>query len=388
MSSTPQQPSARIGLDGRYLDAHHPGIGRYVFELARRLPQALGALPGAPSLSVLVREGNNGRFDLELLRRAGATLIPSRERPRGMRAPLRLGRLVRGLDVDLWHAPFFATSLGAPAPKVVTIYDTIGLLDPSYLESRWRRFVYRLLLRAALARTTAVITLSEAAARDVTDRLGVPRRRISVTPAGVDQAFRPASADAVSSLRQRLSLPERFTLYLGTDRPHKNLDRLCHAWRLVRAADPGTERHLVLAGFPRQTATTADRGDTRSGIRTLGRVEERDLPTLLSAAELFVLPSLTEGFGLPAIEAMACATPVACADAGSLAEVTGPAAARFDPQDSDAIASVIGGLLRNPDRRRQLVAAGLERAATFTWQRTAEATVATYRRCLDAKPLV
>lgn len=386
MSVKTQRSPTRIGLDGRYLDAHHPGIGRYVYELARALPESLDGLPGAPELRLLVTDRDPGRFDRSALERAGASLVPTPHRPRGPLAPWRLRQAVRALDVGLWHAPFFATSLGAPAPKVVTIYDTIGLLDPRFLGGGWRRLVYRLLLRVALARTTTVITLSEAAAGDLTRRLGVARSRLAVTPAGVSETFRPAAPDDVDALTRRFDLPRRFALYLGTDRPHKNLDRLCRAWRRLRATDRDSDHQLVLAGFGRRTAAAELRDDPEAGIRALGTVAERDLPTLLSAASIFVLPSLVEGFGLPALEAMACGTPVACADAGSLVEVTGHAAVHFDPRDIDSMSRAIGNLLRDTERRRDLRAAGLKRAAGFTWRRTAGATAAAYRSCLEINP--
>lgn len=367
----------RIGLDGRYFDAHHPGIGRYVFELGRALPAVLGDL----RLDVLVDAAARSRFDPRHLASAGATLTVTGAPARGLRAARRLGHSARSMGVALWHAPFFATSFGPRVPRVVTIYDTIGLLDPGFVTGRFRRLAYRLLLRAAVARAAAVITLSQAAARDLVERLGVSAQRIAVTPAGVAERFRPPAATAVAGLRRSLGLPARFVLFLGTDRPHKNLDRLCCAWRRLRASAATGGADLVLAGFVRGRR---DRGDAAAGIHSLGAIAEEELPTLLGAADLCVLPSLAEGFGLPLLEAMACGTPVACANIDSLVEVAGDAAEFFDATSVGAIAETLAQLLADAPRRHDLAAAGRRRAATSTWQRTAEATAATYRRVLGS----
>jgi len=367
--------TAAIGLDGRYLDPHHPGIGRYVYELARALPTALDGI----ELKLLLGPGPSDRFDLDALLRAGVRLVSGGGPARSPLAPWRLRHQVRSLGVDLWHAPYFATAFGPACPRVVTVYDAIGVLDPTFLPSLGHRLLYRLSMRAALAGAEHVITLSATAAQDLVSRFGLARERLAIIPAGVAESFRPATAEAVAALRHKLALPPRYALFLGTDRPHKNLAGLRAVWSRLRAAGETAGVTLVLAGFPRPRATRAPQA---AGVIYAGPVAEADLATLLSAAELFIMPSLAEGFGLPLLEAMACGVPVACSSAGSLPEVAADAALFFDPRDSASMAEAITGLLRDAGLRSRLRAAGRARAAAMTWARTAQATAAVYRTLL------
>ncbi len=177
-----------------------------------------------------------------------------------------------------------------------------------------------------------------------------------------------------------MGLPEQYILYAGYNRPHKNLGRLIEAWaRLQPQPLP-----LAIAGVLDPRFKMAERkaeilrlGDA---IRFIGPVPESDLPALYCGAELFVFPSAYEGFGLPVLEAMACGTPVACSEAGSLPEIAGGAAVLFDPSDVDAMANAIEGTLANPDLRAALSRQSVTRAAQFSWETTGRLTLAAYRR--------
>jgi alpha-1,3-rhamnosyl/mannosyltransferase len=184
-------------------------------------------------------------------------------------------------------------------------------------------------------------------------------------------------------VRDSHGLPERYILYLGSNKPHKNLVRLVEAWAVLQPQP----LPLVVAGFwdarypgPRQHAEELGIEE----VIWLGPVPEQDLPALYTGATLFVFPSLYEGFGLPVLEAMACGTPVACSDSSSLPEVAGDAAILFDSTDVGDMAEAIGLLLGNPDLRQRLAKAGLQRAKRFSWQRTAKETLEVYRHVLDS----
>jgi glycosyltransferase involved in cell wall biosynthesis len=172
-------------------------------------------------------------------------------------------------------------------------------------------------------------------------------------------------------------------LYLGINKPHKNLSRLLQAYRLLRE-EMGVETPLlVIAGawderYPevKQQAAATELADS---VRFLGPVPEADLPSLYAAATLFVFPSLYEGFGLPVLEAMACGTAVACSRSSSLPEVGGRTAFYFDPRDVAEMAAVIARPLRDKRLRAEREQQGLDQAARFSWQRTADETLAIYR---------
>ncbi|RMH19643.1 MAG: glycosyltransferase family 1 protein [Acidobacteria bacterium] len=375
--------SRAIGIDARYLDRRFPGIGRYVFQLLRRLPAAAGD----DRIHALIHRRSDGRFAAAVLADAGVVLHPSGAGRRTLGEPLALRRAVRRLAVDLWHAPYYAALYAPPCPSVVTVFDAIGLERPDFLPSWRARLAFRLAVAYALRRARRVLTLSHAARDQLVARFGVPPERIAVTPGGVDGSFRPAPPAAVDALRRRRGLPPHYALHVGIDKPHKNLPRLIDAWaELRRAGALGAGDGLVLAGYRDPRYGEAERRARQLGLAdvlSLGPVAEDELPALYSGATLFILPSLSEGFGLPLLEAMACGTAVACARSGSLPEVAGDAAAYFDPEDPADLARVAGALFRQPERRRRLAAAGRRRAGGFTWRRTAELTAAAYRQALE-----
>jgi alpha-1,3-rhamnosyl/mannosyltransferase len=209
----------------------------------------------------------------------------------------------------------------------------------------------------------------------------VPPARIAVTPAAPDPCFTPAPARQVDALRARLKLPERYVLYVGTNRPHKNLPRLVEAW--ARIADGRTDGcHLVLAGPEDDRYPEARRRARAMNLKTVvfpGAIPEADLPALYSGARLAVQPSLCEGFGLPVLEAMACGTPVACARIPALVEIGGDAALYFDPEHTGEMADALGRGLDEQGLRAELVSRGRAQAGGFSWAQTAVQTLAAYR---------
>jgi glycosyltransferase involved in cell wall biosynthesis len=205
--------------------------------------------------------------------------------------------------------------------------------------------------------------------------------RVRVVPPGVDRSFAPAAADEVERVRQRHRLGAPYVLYVGTLEPRKNLVRLVEAFaRLARAGRP---EDLVLAGRPGWGLEPLEEAIRGSGVahrvHRLGYVDRPDLAPLLTGAEVLAYPSLEEGFGFPPLEAMACGTPVVAADGSSLAENLAGAAELVPPEDVDALAAALDRLLTDPEVRERRRRQGLERAARFTWERTAAETVACYR---------
>ncbi len=361
--------SLTIGIDGRYLEPSYPGIGRYLRGL-------LSALPAAA-------EGER----LRLLQHPGAGPAPAGFEPVPCPTPLRglghqfsLPAAARSLDLDLFHAPFYLTAYRMPCPWVVTVYDAIPARWP--LPTLSARLAWRLAMRLALRRARHILTLTQAAKDELATHFGISSQKITVTPAAASKQFAPQSPTAIEALRQRLRLDQPYVLYVGVDRPHKNLPRLIEAWAELRRSGV-FHGELVLAGqrdprFPQSEQTVRRLG--LNDVRFLGPVDETDLPALYAGAELFVLPSLHEGFGLPVIEAMACGTAVACANGSSLPEVAGSAARLFDGERPAAIAEALADVLSAPDLRQELERRGQQRAAALSWNNTARLTVEVYRR--------
>lgn len=364
--------SQTIAIDGRFSAARYPGIHRYTTNLVQALPTVS---PGDTFM---------------LLKLAGQDTTPSDQLTvttaiRDPRAQWVVPRRLAAAGAEIFHAPYFITAYRPPCPLVVSVHDTIGAASPPLLPSPLARLWFRLGVGLACRSARLILTLSEASRRDLRRRFSLDDERIVVTPLAAAPGFRRAEPTRIDELRSRLGLRRPYVLFVGAHKPHKNLPRLIKAWAELRRQSKTLDHELVLAGYRDRRYPDAEKLAARlelSDIRFPGAIPEVDLAALYSGAELFVLPSLCEGFGLPLIEAMACGTPVAGAQSSSLPEVAGNAAAWFDPTDVGSIATVLARLLSDTAERRARGQQALERAALFSWQRTAEATLNAYRSIL------
>ena len=375
----------RIGFDGRFLQDKFDGVGRYAYGLLSGLREA----PGDHEVAVF-RDPRlpNSRFDLEALAEGGRIRFHEFRVP--LYSPLELVAwplAARRARIDVLHSPYFWSPVNAGRPLVATVHDMIFDRHPEYIPGRRYLLPYWVASRLMIRRADAIVAVSEATAADVVRYSGAGRRdRISVIPNGVEDRFRPVESRAqLDALRRRLGLPGRFLLALGARRPHKNVERLVAAFERIADRVPHT---LVLAGavdlrFGSQSAPALERLRAAGRLVETGRVPEEDLPALYSCADLFVQPSIIEGFGLPLLEAMACGTAVACSDTSSLPEVAGDAGALFSPYSEESIAATLLSVLSGAARRRDMAARGQERAARFRWPAIARATAEVYRAAAE-----
>ncbi len=251
-----------------------------------------------------------------------------------------------------------------PRATVVTIHDLGYLRFPDCHPPRQRLYLrLATLWNARSARR--ILVDSEATGRDLQTMLGVPAKCISVAYPGVPPGFIPQALCEIRRVRQEHHLPERYLLFVGTLQPRKNLVRLMSAHAAVREAPP-----LVLAGgVGWMSDQIVQRADTSGGrVLRLGFVPDADLPGLISGAEALLLPSLYEGFGIPALEAMACGTPVIASTTSSLPEVVAEAGLLVDPLSEEQIAAAIREVITNDDLAQDLARRGLERSCRFTWE--------------------
>jgi alpha-1,3-rhamnosyl/mannosyltransferase len=234
----------------------------------------------------------------------------------------------------------------------------------------------------ALRAAGFIICLSHSTLSDLTSTFHVDPSRISVVPASADESYRPCVGDALGAMRRAYGLPESYFLYVGSNKPHKNLPALIDAYARLRKAP-----QLVLAGKedPRYTEARrrVDALRLTDRVRFLGAVPEKDLPALYSGALAFVFPSRYEGFGFPPLEAMACDVPVVCSDIPSLRETVEDAALLFDPKDPAAIASAMERILADDRLREELRSRGLRRAAELSWHQAARHTLEIYHRAAN-----
>jgi glycosyltransferase involved in cell wall biosynthesis len=255
--------------------------------------------------------------------------------------------------------------------QVVTIHDCAFADHPEAFSRPFAAW-YQWLIPRLARRARRVITVSRFSAIRLAELYRIDIGKIAVIYNGVDARFRPAPADQIAALRQRLKLPERYVLSVGSIEPRKNLRRLLAAWERMKPATMNVGLVLAGGGMPIFRHASIDR--LPQGVQLVGYVDDADLPTLYSGATAFMYPSLYEGFGLTVLEAMACGTPVICSQTTSLPEVAGDAALQVDPLDVDQIASVTAQLVSDDALCCQLRERGLQRAAQFTWEASATAT--------------
>jgi alpha-1,3-rhamnosyl/mannosyltransferase len=376
----------RIGFDARFTTDHFPGIGRYSEGLARGLAE-LGA--GHTLVLIVDPRVPRGRYDLAAVARLpGVELAQLRAGPFSLRQQLALPALARRLRLDLLHSPYYLKPyLGLPCPSVITIYDLIGRRFPETLSPRGR-LLYRAATALAVRTADAVITISESARADLLACYREPRGGVTVTPLAAGRQFRPQPAPVVEAALRRHRIAGPYALYVGSNKPHKNLERLVAAWARLAEARATGGLTLVLAGHEDPKHPELRRLLARLGpetrVRQIAGVPDADLPALYGGAALFAFPSLYEGFGLPPLEAMACGAPVLCARASSLPEVVGDAALLVDPHSVEAIAAGLARLIGDAGLRAELRARGLRRAHEFSWRRTALGTLRAYGAALRA----
>ena len=293
-----------------------------------------------------------------------------------------------GLDaarrrLDVLHGLANLTPLTAPGVATVsTVLDVIWMHHPEALEPR-ARIAMRTLVPLVARSVRRVLAISEAARDDIAATLRLDPAKFDVAQLGITPPPAAAAPIDEEALRARLGLDDRpLVLCVAAKRAHKNLDGLVRA--LARLPEPRPQ--LVLPGAPNayedELRALAAQLGIAGDVRFPGWLSDDDLEGLYALARCFVLPSFQEGFGLPVLEAMARGVPVACSAIPALTEVAGPAALAFDPSDVRSIAAAVQRLLVDDREVARLVAAGHERCALFTWERTAELTLQSYRRAL------
>ncbi len=375
----------RVIVDARVIQDHFPGIARYTFNLARALAEIS---PEDEFVLLYDPRAPNAHHNLaELQHGPHVRLLPSAAPLFSLSEQWRIPRQLASLTPSVIHAPYYIRPYLMPAPVVFVAYDLIPLKYPEYF-SLHERLAFQFTMRLSLRTAQAIVSTSRSTAQDLQQFYGVPPERLVVIPGAADAHFIPQPAFTIATLRAKYHLPERYALYLGSNKPHKNLVRLVESWAHVSAQAP--EVKLVIAGHwdPRyeQAKERAKALQLEEKVLFAGPIADADLPALYSGAEVFIFPSLYEGFGLPVLEAMACGVPVICSNTSSLPEVAGDAALMVDPTDVPALSQAIARVLADAGLRQHLREKGLARAAMFSWHRAAQEMLVLYHRLAERRP--
>ncbi len=356
-----------IGVEATKLMQERRGIGRYVRNVLRQLP----AVRDSVRLTLFVRgSGDKGKLREQLL-----ALDP----PLAARCTIEPVSALPGTDADVvWYPWNWLNPLAQRAAMVTTICDLVPMLQ---LDHRWwkviKRAKYRRRFQHTVTHSDLVITISAFTAHEVERHLGLPFDRMRVTLlAANDLALQYAAAHAPRTVtHDTLGITGPFFMAVGAQEARKNLQVLFRAMAILHAR--GVRAPLVLCG-PGASLAAIARREKAPWLRFAGFVSDEALGALYRDATALVFPSRYEGFGLPALEAMAAGGRVICANASSLPEVVGDAALTFEWDDADALAAHMQRLLDEPALRETKAAAALAQAARFTWEQTARETVAAF----------
>ncbi|MCP4403593.1 MAG: glycosyltransferase family 4 protein [bacterium] len=295
-------------------------------------------------------------------------------------AQMRLPFEFRQHPQDVYFFPSSVVPLvNQPEKSVVTVHDLAFLFFQECFSPGLRNWL-KIATERSVKKAQKVIAVSEATCQDILAYYQVDPEKVIVIHHGVDERFTPQAAEAVDTVKQRYHIDGDYLLCVGTLQRRKNISRLLQAFYLLKQKHQHPQK-LVLVGqkyadLPEDDIfSTMKRLSLEQDVIWTGYIEHEEMPAIMSGAEVFVLPSLYEGFGMPVLEAMACGTPVACSNTSSLPEVSGDNRVVFDPYSVDDMAETLHHLLLKQELRQELSEQGRVRAAHFSWESCARKTL-------------
>jgi glycosyltransferase involved in cell wall biosynthesis len=366
----------KIGIDARLNAYRQGGIPQYT----RQLLSALAPLAPADQLVALQHRRQLRPLVVAPNLRRATLYTPPHHRLEQLSLPLEL----LPLGLDLLHCPDFIPPLRRPCPAVITVHDLAFIRYPEILDDSARRYYGQ--IRAAVHSAEAVIAVSESTRRDIAELLDLPPARVDLVYEAAAPHFRPLglAPGATQTINDQPLVAGSFLLFVSTLEPRKNLPTLLAALRVCLDRRPAVAYRLVLAGARgwRESPIFASIRDLglAEAVTVLDSVSQDDLIWLYNACRIYANPSRYEGFGLPVLEALACAAPALVANTSSLPEVAGEAATLLPPDDVQAWADAIEQLWESASLRAKFAKLGPAQAAAFSWQRAARETLAIYRR--------
>jgi glycosyltransferase involved in cell wall biosynthesis len=373
MSEDAGSQSLHVSLDVSAVPGRPVGVGRFVLDLVRVLARRDGI-----ELTLWSRRDDGSRWSDAGTRDVRA-LAPTTRPARLLWEQARLPRRVDGSGAAVHHGPHYTMPERAHLPCLVTIHDMTFFDHPEWHE-RTKVRVFTRAIRVASRKARAVLCDSERTAARLNE-ICRPAGRVFVVPLGVDlDRFRPSRAPGDEEILRSLGVQEPYVLFLGTLEPRKAVPELVRAFDLVAGGRP--DLVLVLAGAPGWGAREVDlevaRARHAERIRRTGYVEDAAVPVLLRRSAVVAYPAREEGFGLPALEALACGAPLVTTAGTVMSDLAGEAAFSAAPGSVEEIAQAIEAALEGDgaERRRQ---AGLEIASAHSWEATADSHLAAYR---------
>jgi len=368
----------KIAIDGRMILDRPTGIGRYTYNLIRNL----GTIDSRNEYIVFT----NNHAILKNLMCERIRIREIQQRPFSLAEHIGMAEIIQEEEVDIFHAPSFNVPLRIPCPHVITLHD---LTHVHFAKDFGRKvnWFYSFVVKPSARTAARIITDSVKSKQDIIEWMNEKEEKIRVIMLAPEESYRPLNdLDAINKIRQRFDVRGKLIVYNGSKKPHKNVISLIKAFqRIVNTRDMEATLAIVGKNDPAvpetdhislEKAAQAERLKNGSIIFT-GYLSDDELCVLYNAADLFVFPSLYEGFGLPPLEAMSCGCPVIVANTSSLPEVCGNGAYYVRP-DSESIANGMYAILNNEDMRSTMKINALNRARSFSWEKCARETLQVY----------
>ncbi len=370
-----------IAIDARMILPYQTGVGRYLVGLAQGFQQ----LNTDDQIEFWIQKGLPAQHPIRILSGNKIRLIELPLHHMEASAWLEIPRQVMRAKPDLLHYPHFDLPWSIPGSIVATIHDLKYLIKPQFFEGNrfLKRLIYYLMISFTVRRANRIITDSQSAADDILRFNKIDIRKISVIPLGIDPSFfQIKSPETIAHVHKLYGLDKPYLLFVGERRPHKNLTTLIKSFDHFRKITK-LDYLLVIAGRSyanyQQPEKLVEDLNLQKEVIFLDYVQDKDLPMLYHSAVAFISLSLYEGFGLPALEAMASQTPVIVSNNTSFTEVVGQAGLTIPPNDIEQAVSAIREISTNNSFRQELIQSGVQRAREFTWQQCAEKTLQVYQ---------
>ena len=375
----------RIGIDATALPPSPAGAGIYTIQLLR----SIVALDSPFEFVIFAHPHGQELLGLPASPRLGWVIVRDKgPAQRLIWEQTSLPLLARQQRLALLHSLHYTRPAWLPCRSVVTFHDMTFFFLPE-LHTRVKRVFFPLAIRYSTRFSDALLAVSENTRRDALKYLRLAPEKIVTTPNGISEEFKPChDQPLLEAIRQKHGLPGRFILFVGTIEPRKNLPVLLRAYKSL--ISQGESIGLVIAGqlgwMVDEITALVKNLELTERVHFTGYLPGEDLPMVYNLAEIFVYPSLYEGFGFPPLEAMASGAPVITTAISAMADYIGDAGVLIPPGDEQALVQAMQNLLQDPTLRKKLALLGPQQAAQFTWNRTAQATLKVYQQVLSAHP--
>lgn len=372
-----------IGINLRFLQTTISGIGKYVLELVNALSQK-----DVKNKYFLYEYDHTNVIRPVEKENFSYLILKLHTKMRSMRIFLEqflFSRFIKNQGLDVFHGPSFMLPVFKPKGTkcVITVHDLTFLRYPESFTFETKLY-YKLFFRQSIKNADMIIADSQATKDDIMLYYHVPKNKIKVIYLGVDKAFTPvADKFHVAKVQKKYALPKKFFLFTGLLSPRKNIEGVLRAFNSLNI-DLYKEYHFVIVGgkgwLYDPIFKYVEEHNLKERVHFTGYIDEGDLPVFYTLAEALVFPSFYEGFGLPILEAMACGCPVITSNISSMPEVAGDAALLVDPKNTQNILTAMEKIVSDKELRKKLVEKGYEQAKQFTWEKTAEETLALYKQ--------